>query len=125
MSLLYEDLTEKILAASLEVHTVLGCGFLEMVYCDVLGYEFRQSGVPYQREVDFPVTYKGHSFNKFYRVDFLCFDKIILEIKATESILPIHKQQVFNYLKLSNLQLGFVINFGNISLKWDRIPNLF
>ena len=125
MSLLYEDLTEKILAACLEVHNELGCGFLESVYADALAYEFKASGIPFIREADFPVVYKGHQFNKFYRADFLCFEKIILELKAVETILPIHKQQVFNYLKLAKLKLGFVINFGNTSLRWERIPNLY
>jgi len=125
MSLIYEDLTERILGACLEVHNELGCGLLEAVYCDALGSELKLRGIPFEREKEYPVTYKGLLLNKYYRVDFLCFDKIILEIKATEAILPVHKQQVFNYLKLSKLKLGYVINFGNTSLKWVRVPNLY
>ncbi len=125
MSLLYEELSAKILGASLEVYNQLGCGFLEAVYSDALEFEFELRSVSYQREKDFFVTYKGKRFNKYYKVDFLCFDKIILEVKAVESILPIHKQQVFNYLRLADLKLGFVINFGSTSLLWERIPNLY
>lgn len=82
MSLLYQDLTEKIIAACLEVHNELGCGLLEAVYSEALGCEFKQRAMPCQREKDYPVIYKGKQLNKFYRVDFLCFDQIILEIKA-------------------------------------------
>jgi len=125
MSLLYEDLSEKILGACLEVHNQLGCGFLEAMYSDALAHEFKLREIPFQREKEYYISYKGVRFNKFYRVDFLCFDKIILEIKATEHILPVHNKQVFNYLRLANLNLGFVINFGNVSLAWERIPNLY
>ena len=125
MSLLYEELTDKILGACLEVYNQLGCGFLEAVYSDALEVEFELMNIPYKREKDYCITYKGKRFSKYYKVDFLCFDKIIIEIKAVESILPIHKQQVFNYLRLSDLKLGFVINFGSTSLQWQRVPNLY
>ncbi len=123
--MLFEELSEKILSACMEVHTEIGCGLLEAVYCEALGYEFKSRDVPFAREVDLPVVYKGRQLNRKYRVDFVCFDKIILEIKALDAILPIHKQQLFNYLKLANLRLGYVINFGGSSLKWERIPNLY
>ncbi len=125
MGLLYEELTEKILGASLEVYNQLGCGFLEAVYSDALEFEFELRNIPYHREKEYYITYKGKRFNKYYKVDFLCFNKIILEIKAVESILPIYKQQVFNYLRLADLKLGYVINFGSTSLQWERIPNLY
>ena len=125
MGLLYEELTEKILGASLEVYNQLGCGFLEAVYSDALEFEFELRNNPDHREKEYYITYKGKRFNKYYKVDFLCFNKIILEIKAVESILPIYKQQVFNYLRLADLKLGYVINFGSTSLQWERIPNLY
>ncbi len=125
MSLLFEELTEKILGASLEVYNQLGCGFLEAVYVDALEFEFELRNIPYQREKEYYITYKGKRFNKYYKVDFLCYGKVILEIKAVESILPTHKQQVFNYLRLADLKLGYVINFGSASLLWERIPNLY
>ena len=125
MSLLFEELTEKILGASLEVYNQLGFGFLEAVYVDALEFEFELRNIPYQREKEYYITYKGKRFNKYYKVDFLCYGKVILEIKAVESILPTHKQQVFNYLRLADLKLGYVINFGSASLLWERIPNLY
>lgn len=98
---------------------------MEAVYSDALEFEFELMNIPYKREKDYYITYKGKRFSKYYKVDFLCFDKIIIEIKAVESILPIHKQQVFNYLRLSDLKLGFVINVGSTSLQWQRVPNLY
>jgi len=92
---------------------------------DALEFEFELRNIPYQREKEYYITYKGKRFNKYYKVDFLCYGKVILEIKAVESILPTHKQQVFNYLRLADLKLGYVINFGSASLLWERIPNLY
>lgn len=125
MGLIYEDLTEQILAACMEVHNHLGCGLLEAVYAEALEHELRDRSIPYAREQEFPVVYKGLPLNKIYKVDFVCFDKIILELKATDKMLPVHTSQVLNYLKLSNLKLGFVINFSERSLRWERIANLY
>ncbi len=125
MSLIYQELTQKILGACMEVCNQLGCGFLEAVYCDALEYEFSLRGIPAKREKVFYISYKDKQLSKYYKADFLCFDKIILEIKAVDKILPVHKQQLFNYLKLSDLKLGYVINFGGIKLEWERIPNLY
>jgi GxxExxY protein len=125
MSLIYEDLTEQILAACMEVHSHLGCGLLEAVYAEALEHELRERSIPYIREKEFSVLYKGLLLNKKYKVDFVCFDKIILELKATDKILPVHASQVLNYLKLANLKLGYVVNFGERSLRWERIANLY
>lgn len=125
MSLIYEELTKQILAACMEVHNHLGCGLLEAVYAEALEQELRERAIPFTREKEFPVVYKGLRLSKMYKVDFVCFDKIILELKATDKIPPVYASQVLNYLKLSNLKLGFVINFGERSLCWERIVNLY
>lgn len=125
MSLIYEDLTERILAACMEVYNQLGCGLLEAVYVEALEQELRERAIPFTREKEFPVVYKGLRLSKMYKVDFVCFDKIILELKATDKIPPVYASQVLNYLNLSNLKLGFVINFGERSLCWERIANLY
>lgn len=109
----------------MEVHKQLGCGLLEAVYCEALERELKERSIPYYREQEFPVVYKGMILNKRYKVDFLCFDKIILEIKAVDKILPVHESQILNYLKLSGLKLGFVVNFGQPSLHWHRMANLY
>ena len=109
----------------MEVHNQLGCGLLEAVYAEALAQELRERAIPFTREKEFPVVYKGLRLSKMYKVDFVCFDKIILELKATDKILPVYASQVLNYLKLSNLKLGFVINFGERSLCWERIANLY
>jgi GxxExxY protein len=75
--------------------------------------------------VELPIIYKNHPLQKKYRVDFLCYDKIILELKATEVILPIHQHQLINYLRLSGKKLGFVMNFGFSSFQYKRIANLY
>ena len=98
---------------------------MEAVYCDALEYEFSLRGIPAKREKVFYISYKDKQLSKYYKADFLCFDKIILEIKAVDKILPVHKQQLFNYLRLSDLKLGYVINFGGIKLEWERKPNLY
>lgn len=123
--LLYSDLTKQIIGAGIEVHSHLGCGLYEGVYAEALAHEFGLRGIGFDREVDLNVMYKGKLLAKKYRVDFLCFDKIILELKAVESIQPIHQHQLINYLKLSGIKLGFVFNFGFTSFQYKRIANLF
>ena len=125
MDLIYKELTQKILKACMLVHTELGCGFLESVYADALEYEFQLMEIPYRREQDLQVVYKGTSLNRHFRINFLCYDKIILELKAVDTIQPIHSVQLLNYLKLSRHMLGFVVNFGSNSLQWKRIANLY
>lgn len=125
MDMIYQELSKDIIGACMAVHKELGCGFLESVYSDALEYEFKALVIPYKREFAIPVVYKGNILNRIFRIDFLCYDKVVLELKAFERILPIHKVQLLNYLKLSQFKLGFVINFGSTSLEWERIPNLY
>ena len=101
----------------------LGSGFLEAVYQEALELEFKAAGIPYKREVPLRIRYNGVTLNKEYIADFVCYDKIIVELKAVSQIAKIHKVQVKNYLKATGFQLGLIANFGNISLETARVCN--
>ena len=100
-----------------------GSGFLEAVYQEALELEFKAAGIPYKREVPLRIRYNGVTLNKEYIADFVCYDKIIVELKAVSQIAKIHKVQVKNYLKATGFQLGLIANFGNISLETARVCN--
>lgn len=106
MALLFEKESYDIRGAALEVHKELGCGFSEKVYQDALEVEFKKRGIPYEREKRLIVQYKGVTLSHDFYSDFVCYDKIIVELKAVEKLLPIHKAQVINYLKVSGMQVG-------------------
>ena len=113
----HQDLTHKIIAAALEVHRNLGPGLLEAVYLVCLGLEFKASGLSYQGEVDIPILYKNETTNRNFRIDCLVENKIILELKSVETILPVHEAQLLTYLKLTGLHVGLLINFNVPVLK--------
>lgn len=116
-----EELTGKIINACMEVHNELGNGFLEPVYQEALEEEFKIQGIPYVREKLLPVMYKGKQLKKEYYADFVCFDDIIVELKAVSVLSKPHKAQVLNYLNAANKEIGLLINFGETKLKWERI----
>ncbi len=116
-----KEMTGKILNACMEVHNELGCGFLEAVYQEALEREFQLQGIPYKKEVLLPIIYKGNLLSKQYYADFVCYDCIVIEIKAVTSLIKAHKAQVLNYLKAGKMELGLLVNFGGNSLKWERI----
>ncbi len=111
-TLLFEDEVFRIRGAVFEVHNELGNGFLEAVYQECLGYEFQQMGIPFVAHAPLNLTYKGTQLVQTYRPDFVCFEKIILELKTATSIAPEHRAQLFNYLKATGLRLGLIVNFG-------------
>lgn len=111
--ILYKGESYKIVGAMLNVHNELGCGFLEAVYQDALEIEFSMQGIPYEREKEYDILYKGHVIDKKYRVDFVCYDKIIVELKAIDMLLSVHYSQVLNYLKMSSLKLGILALLEN------------
>lgn len=117
----YEELTRKIIKACMNVHNELGCGFLEPVYQEALEKEFILQNIPYEREKLLPIIYKGIKLEKEYFSDFVCFGKIIVELKAVTELVKAHKAQVINYLKAANLEIALLVNFGQNSLKWERI----
>lgn len=116
-----EELTGKIINACMEVHNELGNGFLEPVYQEALEEEFKIQGIPYVREKLLPVMYKGKQLKKEYYADFLCYDDIIVELKAVSVLSKPHKAQVLNYLNAASKEIGLLINFGETKLKWERI----
>jgi GxxExxY protein len=113
--------TYKILGLCMEVHNNLGHGFAEIVYKDALEIEFRNAKIPFHREKEYPVNYKGLILpHKFY-ADFIVFDKIVLEIKGVSSIHDEHIAQAINYLKVSKNQVALVVNFGESKLNFRRV----
>ena len=105
------------------VHRELGCGFLEAVYQEALVREFTEAGIPFKREEPLKIYYKGIPLEKVYVADFVCFDKIIVELKAVSKINDLHKCQVRNYLKATGYELGILANFGEVSLETARVCN--
>ena len=120
--LILSDKTFKIIGAAMEVHNTIGCGFTEPLYQEAFEEELRLRGIPYQREKTFHGVYKGKVLNKEFRPDFVCYDEIIIELKAVQDVVDEHYSQVYNYLKATGLRLGMLINFGKKSLEYKRIP---
>ena len=107
----YNKLTNKILASAIEVHRILGPGLLESVYEYCLVEELRRNGLNVQRQVKLPIIYKGRNLEKDFFLDLLVEDKVVIELKAVEEVLPVHEVQLLTYLKLSDKRLGLLINF--------------
>ncbi len=119
--LIYKEEAYKIIGICMEVHNNLGPGFLEIVYKDALEYEFRKANVPFEREKMYEVKYKDVILpHKFY-ADFVVFDKIILEVKAVNTIANEFIALAINYLKVSNNNLALIVNFGELKLNYKRI----
>lgn len=119
--LIYKDECYNLIGAAIEVHKTLGCGFLEAVYSHALCAEMDLRNIPYQRESRILINYKGIPLDKYYIADFVCYDKILLEIKATSEHRPEHEAQLLNYLKATNFKLGIILNFGMKSLHYKRL----
>lgn len=111
--ILYWEESYAIQGAIFEVYRVMGCGFLEAVYQECLSKEFRDRKVPYAAQVDITLVYKNEPLIQTYRADFICFNKIIVELKAVKAVSDEHRAQVFNYLKATNIRLGLLVNFGH------------
>ncbi len=99
--------------AVFEVYRELGCGFIEAVYQEALAKEFSLRNIPYTTQSEMTIEYKGFVLNQIYRPDFVCYEKIILELKAVKETVDEHKAQLHNYLKVSKFHLGLLINFGH------------
>lgn len=122
VQLKYSDETYQIIGAAMEVHKTIGCGFTEPLYQEAFEQELQLRSIPFQREKSFHVTYKGKELKKEFRPDFVCFNKIIVELKAVDDFADEHFAQVYNYLKATGMSLGLLINFGKKSLDYKRIP---
>ena len=110
--LIYAEETYAIRGAVFEVYREMGSGFLEAVYQECLGREFKRRDIPFIAQQELRLKYKGEPLIQIYKPDFVCFDKIILELKAIKEIAPEHKAQLLNYLKATDLKLGLLVNFG-------------
>ena len=104
----------------MEVHKEMGCGFLEGVYQEALVIEFGVQGIPYKAQPVVEILYKGKPLEKKYQPDFICFDDVIVEIKALEHLSGIEEAQIINYLNATKLKVGLLINFGSKSLEHKR-----
>jgi GxxExxY protein len=118
---LYKSETYKIIGACYEVHNNLGTGFFEMVYQEALAIEFHIQNIPHEREKKLPITYKEIVLKKHYFADFVCYNSIMLELKALSALTTEHESQLLNYLKATGLKVGYLINFGEKSLKYKRM----
>lgn len=110
-----------IIGACMEVHNYLGCGFLEAVYQEALAIEFNIRNIPFEQEKRLTIDYKGQTLKKEYVPDFVCYGKIIVELKALSILTSEHLAQVLNYLKVTDYKLGLLVNFGTTSLEHKRV----
>ena len=111
----------EIVGICMEVHRILGPGLLEIVYKDALEIEFKNNNIPFEREKEFSIEYKGKLLpHKFY-ADFIIYDEIILEVKTVKEISNEHIAQTLNYIKLASSQIGIIVNFQNKSLTHKRL----
>ena len=113
--------TDLIIGIGIEIHKILGHGFLEIVYKDAFEYEFRKRLTTYEREKEFNILYKGVSLPHKFFADFIVFGKVILEIKAKDGIPDEDYAQTINYLKCSGCKVGLILNFGKIKLDIKRV----
>ncbi len=120
--ILYKDESYKILGAAFEVYNELGPGFLEPVYQECFEYVLKERGIPYFREKNIQIYFKGRKIKKEYQADFLCYDNIIVELKAVSELNSSHKAQLYNYLHATRCKLGLLLNFGHcLKLEVARI----
>ena len=121
---LFKDETYRIIGACFEVYKEKGCGFLEAVYQECLELQFPDSVVGFVAKKAMPLTYKGRPLKQRYEADFVCFDKIILEIKAVSVLADEHRAQVINYFNAASLKVGLLVNFGHYpGLEYERFVN--
>lgn len=110
--IVYQDESYQIQGAIFEVYREMGCGFLESVYQECLEKELRNRKIPFESQVQLPLSYKGEQLEQKYVPDLICYGKIIVELKAVKDLAPEHQAQLLNYLKATNLELGLLVNFG-------------
>jgi GxxExxY protein len=116
-----DEETYAIIGAAMEVHKVLGHGFLEVIYQEALHIELIERGIPTQRECSLSVSYKGRLLGCGFRVDFICFNGILVELKATSALSGHEEAQIINYLKASGSEKALMLNFGAPSLQYRRM----
>ena len=111
--IVYSQESYKIVGAAFQVYNTLRHGFLETVYQEALEIEFQRQEIPYEREKELKIRYDGVELKQTYRADFVCYGKIIVELKAVSKLDEAHRSQVYNYLRATGCKLGLLLNFGN------------
>ena len=120
--IVYRQESYEIIGAAFDVYNKLGHGFLEAVYQEAFEIELKKREIPYEREKEIKIYYDGQELKQTYRADFVCYDKIIVELKAVSKLDEAHHAQVYNYLHATNMKLGILLNFGSSEgLEKDRI----
>ena len=117
---IHKEETYQIIGAAMAVHQYLGCGFTEKVYQDALEIEFQAQGIPYKREEPIHVSYRGVQLDSLFVPDFICFDHIIVELKAVKELEDVHRAQAINYGKVADAEVALLVNFGESSLRYER-----
>lgn len=120
MQILHKKLSYDIIGCAMEVHKQLGVGYLESVYEEAFKIELQLNKIPFESQKKYPVIYKNKFIKDFY-CDLVMDNKIIIELKAIKNIGDIERAQVINYLKVTGIKLGMIINFGETSLKYERM----
>jgi GxxExxY protein len=119
-----KDETHQILGACFEVYNTMGTGYLESVYQECLEIELATRKIPYRAQESLSLRFKGRELNRTFAPDLLCFDKIIVELKAVRLLLPEHRAQLIHYLKATSLEVGLLVNFGTYpKIEYERIVN--
>ena len=121
MELYKQDEYYKVVGLCMEVHRILGGGLLEAVYKEALEIEFTNHNIPFEREKEFIIEYKGHTLKKRFYADFVVYDEIILEVKATKLLIDENITQTLNYMNITKSGLGILANFSNKSLQHKRV----
>jgi GxxExxY protein len=120
--LIYKDESYRIIGACFEVYKEKGCGFLEAVYQECLEIELGLQGVPFAAQLPIALSYKGRRLNQRYIADLVCFEKLLIELKAVSALADEHRAQVINYLHATGHRLGLLVNVGHHpKLEWERI----
>ena len=122
-NLICEKEAYKIIGAAMTVHRELGSGFAEKVYQDALEIEFREQEIPYEREVAIHAVYHGVELKSEFVPDFICYNRVVVELKAVKELDDIHRSQTINYTKIAGMDLGILFNFREQSLRYERFPN--
>ena len=112
-----DPLTQLVIGAAIEVHRHLGPGLLESAYEECLAWELRQRGVPTRRQVPLGLTYKGVRLDQAYRIDLVVDERLIVEVKTVDRLIPVHSAQVLTYLRLAGIQVGLLLNFRTAALR--------
>jgi len=122
VEVLFKEESYLVTGALFEVYKEMGCGFLESVYHECLGIEFGMQEIPFRSQVPIPLRYKQNPLSQVYQPDFICFDRIIIEIKSVSALTDTHRAQVHNYLCATGYRLGILANFNyHPKLDWERI----